>query len=412
VTPEEWFNLGGKTKWYGAALARFGAHEFGPDAAIDGHGFPFSYTEIEPYYARVERLLGVREVPVEADLERILARLQRISSEWRIQPLPLGLSPDITRHPTEAARFDGFASPLGLKADGEVSLLSHVAGKANLTVLTGHTVTALIADPARPNRVVGARIANGTTYRARNVLLAMGALHTPRILQRFIVEQRLRTLPLAELAGRRLKLHLLTAVLALSATPKHDLIRKTALLLNDTTPHSSAQPLGFDGDLLATLIPSFVPRMLAKPIGARAYGFFLQTEDASHHDNRVLDGAPPTLDYDAERSPDAAREHRRFVARFRRSLLRAGYPNFAQRIGIHGTAHACGTLAAGNDPATSAVGADGRVHGLDGLYVVDGSVLPRISRVNPALTIYAWSLRVAEHLVATAQTSRTAETVS
>ncbi len=28
VVPEEHFNLGGKTKWYGAALARFGAAEF------------------------------------------------------------------------------------------------------------------------------------------------------------------------------------------------------------------------------------------------------------------------------------------------------------------------------------------------------------------------------------------------
>jgi choline dehydrogenase-like flavoprotein len=41
----------------------------------------------------------------------------------------------------------------------------------------------------------------------------------------------------------------------------------------------------------------------------------------------------------------------------------------------------------------------GRVHGLDGLYVVDGSVLPRSSRVNPALSIYAWGLRVG-HLLA------------
>jgi choline dehydrogenase-like flavoprotein len=38
------------------------------------------------------------------------------------------------------------------------------------------------------------------------------------------------------------------------------------------------------------------------------------------------------------------------------------------------------------------------VHGLDNCYVVDGSVLPRSSRVNPALTIYAWALRVASRL--------------
>ena len=35
---------------------------------------------------------------------------------------------------------------------------------------------------------------------------------------------------------------------------------------------------------------------------------------------------------------------------------------------------------------------------MEGLYVGDGSVLPRSSRVNPALTIYAWGLRLGEHL--------------
>jgi choline dehydrogenase-like flavoprotein len=44
------------------------------------------------------------------------------------------------------------------------------------------------------------------------------------------------------------------------------------------------------------------------------------------------------------------------------------------------------------------VDAGGRVHGMEGLYVVDGSILPRSSRVNPSLTIYAWSLRVARAL--------------
>jgi choline dehydrogenase-like flavoprotein len=42
---------------------------------------------------------------------------------------------------------------------------------------------------------------------------------------------------------------------------------------------------------------------------------------------------------------------------------------------------------------------------MDNLYVVDGSALPRSSRVNPALTIYAWALRVAS-LLATKQAGR------
>ena len=33
IVPEEHFNVGGKTKWYGAALLRFAEHEFRPDTA-------------------------------------------------------------------------------------------------------------------------------------------------------------------------------------------------------------------------------------------------------------------------------------------------------------------------------------------------------------------------------------------
>jgi hypothetical protein len=82
----------------------------------------------------------------------------------------------------------------------------------------------------------------------------------------------------------------------------------------------------------------------------------------------------------------------------RKQLVRLGYLPVTKSIPLTGTAHACGTLLAGNDPTTSVVNAEGRVHGMDNLYVVDGSVLPRSSRVNPALTIYAWALRVASRL--------------
>jgi choline dehydrogenase-like flavoprotein len=81
-------------------------------------------------------------------------------------------------------------------------------------------------------------------------------------------------------------------------------------------------------------------------------------------------------------------------------LLRAGFVPLAQRIGLAGTAHASGTLTAGSDPRSSVVDAEGGVHGMENLFVADGSVLPRSSRVNPSLTIYAWSLRVADRLSA------------
>ncbi len=402
LVPEEYFNLGGKTKWYGAALARFRPAEFGPDEAHGCRAWPIRYDDLASYYAEAEHLLDVRRFECEADLTGIVTRLRARAPQWRVEPLSLGLSARILREPREAAHFDGFASPQGLKADGESKLLDRIAGAPNLTVLLGRGVAALCGAPDDPTRVVGVQLADGTMLRARSVVLAAGAMHSPRLLERYFAVHRLGRLPAADSLGRNFKLHLLTAVLAISPARKTDLLRKTTLLLDERTPHSSAQALGFDADLIATLIPRYVPRFAARLLAERAYGFFLQSEDGSHRDNRIRSADAsrdrPTVDYDPARTPAAAAEHRQFVANFRRDLLRAGYVTFAQRIGLHGTAHACGTLVAGADPRTSVVDAVGRVHGLEGVTVVDGSILPRSSRVNPALTIYAWSLRAADRL--------------
>jgi choline dehydrogenase-like flavoprotein len=67
-----------------------------------------------------------------------------------------------------------------------------------------------------------------------------------------------------------------------------------------------------------------------------------------------------------------------------------------------GTAHACGTLVTSADPPRPVVDPEGRVHGMDNLYAVDGSVLLRSSRVNPAPSIYARALRVTDRLVVAA----------
>jgi hypothetical protein len=99
------------------------------------------------------------------------------------------------------------------------------------------------------------------------------------------------------------------------------------------------------------LIPRFVPRPLARQVG-RAYGFFMQTEDGSSMLNRVFErpvgaitGHPErVLDYDPTCVPQLQREHREFTWAFR-------------------------------------------------------SALPRSSRVNAALSIYAWGLHVADQLI-------------
>jgi choline dehydrogenase-like flavoprotein len=54
----------------------------------------------------------------------------------------------------------------------------------------------------------------------------------------------------------------------------------------------------------------------------------------------------------------------------------------------------------GDDPERSAVDRNGKVHGVEGLYVGDGSLIPRTLSVNPSLTIMALATRLADHLAA------------
>ena len=66
------------------------------------------------------------------------------------------------------------------------------------------------------------------------------------------------------------------------------------------------------------------------------------------------------------------------------------------------SAHVMGGCAMGKDPSRSVVDARLRHHGLDNLWVVDGSVLPTSLGVNPHLTISALAHRAAEGIAAKA----------
>src|SRR5665213_1730939 len=109
ICPEEHFNVGGKTKWYGAAVLRYSPREFEPDIDYSARGWPITHEDLAPYYAQAERLLGVRTFDCEPGLKRILDRLSAVNAAWQSVPLPMALSSDILRNTREATHFDGFA---------------------------------------------------------------------------------------------------------------------------------------------------------------------------------------------------------------------------------------------------------------------------------------------------------------
>ena len=78
-------------------------------------------------------------------------------------------------------------------------------------------------------------------------------------------------------------------------------------------------------------------------------------------------------------------------------MKRAGYPIvLTQTMGIETNSHQCGTARFGTDPRTSVLDPFCRTHDVENLYVVDSSFFPSSSACNPALTIAAQALRVAE----------------
>lgn len=77
------------------------------------------------------------------------------------------------------------------------------------------------------------------------------------------------------------------------------------------------------------------------------------------------------------------------------ALARAGWGN--NELSLY-SAHPLGTVRMGDDPRGSVVNSHGKVHGADGVFVIDGSVLPSSLGVNPQITILSIATQNAEWL--------------
>jgi len=61
--------------------------------------------------------------------------------------------------------------------------------------------------------------------------------------------------------------------------------------------------------------------------------------------------------------------------------------------------HDSGTCRMGDDPLTSATNRYGQIHGVEGLYVADNSVLPSLGASNPTLSTVALAIRTADYIM-------------
>ena len=184
--PGEFYNVGGKTKWYGTALLRFSPHEFEADPEHQCLAWPFGYDTLAPYYDKAEALLHIGTFDNEPQLQALLDRITAADPAWKPAPLPLGLRKAILDDPDEAKHFDGYASVSGYKSDAEWCLLEHIKDHPHVTLLTEKAVAELLASGSDATVVTGVRCADGSTYTAKAVVLAAGAMTSPRLLEDYL----------------------------------------------------------------------------------------------------------------------------------------------------------------------------------------------------------------------------------
>jgi choline dehydrogenase-like flavoprotein len=156
------------------------------------------------------------------------------------------------------------------------------------------------------------------------------------------------------------------------------------------------------------LVMAHLPRGTRTVLGAlteQLTGLLCIAEDQPRADNRVaIDDAVrdryglPQLVIRHHYSERDERALGALVRRARRVLSATG-ALFAHAHRVKTFSHALGTVRMGSDPATAPLDEACRFRGVDNLWVVDGSALPRSGGVNPSLTIAANALRAAELIV-------------
>jgi choline dehydrogenase-like flavoprotein len=440
--------VGGNTKFYGAALFRLREEDFGE---LRHHGgvspaWPISYQDLEPYYARAERLYHVHgqrgEDPTDPPASEPFPhpavghepRLQQLSEDFvrlGLRPFhtPLGIMLD-ARNPRASPCIrcntcDGYPCLLQAKSDAQVLGVDPALRHPNVTLLTNAYVERLETGPSgrEVTKVIVKSGEERTALSAGIVVVSCGAINSAALLLRSASDRHPQGLANGSgVVGRHYMGHVNSVLMAISRCPNPTVFQKS-LSVNDFYfgDEEFPYPMGhisfvgkLDGEALKGGAPPLVPGFTLDLMARHSLDFWLTSEDLPDPENRV------TLDRDGRivlaYKPNNEEGHRRLIARLQQLMKgQRACPihgkechqgvfsrnlHVGQRIPLAGVAHQNGTIRFGRDARTSALDVNCKAHELDNLYVVDASFFPSSGAVNPGLTIMANALRVGDHLLA------------
>jgi choline dehydrogenase-like flavoprotein len=372
-------------------------------------GLELDRATLAPCFERVETALSVSEVTPE--LAGANAAVARRGAER------LGWSHGYLRRNARGCVGSGvcvFGCPTSAKQHTGITYIPR-ATAAGARIVTGADVREMVIEGGQA-RGVRARLDGGATLevRAPSVVLACGTIHTPLLLARNGLGGSSGQL------GRNLALHPATAAFALMdevvdmarGVPQSlyvDEFVSEGIMFEGVAgpPAYAAMSLPLTGARHAAAMAQY-PRLAQ---------FGLMVSDASRGRVSSLAGRP-VIRYSLNEQDVAkfrlglARMDELFLAAGAREVylpLPAGVePAHARARDLKLMAfHPLGTARADTRPTHGVVDGDLAVHGVRGVHLADGSVVPSALGVNPQLTIMALATRLAFRLLGRAVPSTT-----
>jgi choline dehydrogenase-like flavoprotein len=345
-------------------------------------------------------------VPNEPYIEELAARLRDQGLHPYALPLGVDLRPDGAC--IRCKTCDGFPCQVHAKSDAEVCCVRPALASPNVELRTRAYVRRLLTD-AGGRRVSGVEVESDgetLTLRAPIVVVACGAANSAALLLRSADDQHPNGLANSSgLVGRNYMVHNNTALMAVHPLRRNRTVFQKTIAVNDfylkgagwPYPMGNIQLLGKLQAGMLTANQPLVPRPMLRASADRSVDWWVMSEDLPDPENRVTLGPDGAIR--VRWKPNNLAAHVRLVRAATEMMRAAGYPIvLTQRMGIETNSHQCGTLRFGTDPATSVLDPNCKAHDVENLYVVDSSFFPSSSATNPALTIIAQALRVADHL--------------
>lgn len=417
-SPGNYYNVGGNSKFFGAVFLRYRREDFGVIQHLEGvsPSWPFPYEELEPWYSRAEAMYQVRgdlgDDPSEPEHsqryphppvpeEPAIARVRASIKAQGLHPASLPLGVDIERWLKKAPTpWDAHPNIDDGKSDAETMALAAALKHPNVELRTGARVTKLVATGDGKTIASVEYVSSGETHtlNPKLVILSAGAVRSAVLLLASGLANR------SDQVGRNFMNHNSSAVIAISPWFTNDSIYQKTFGFNDfylhggenDSPLGNVQLLGrVSGPILKANMP-MAPEALLSLISRHAIDFYAMSEDVPSPNSRVrLDGERIVLEWHQTNW----RAHLQLVAKLKSVLRRAGFPLVLSRPFDKRTpSHQCGTVRMGADATTSPLDTYCRAWDHPNLFVVDASFLPSSAAVNPALTIAAQALRVADHI--------------